>query len=550
MNKLNINIQRLEGEFMNLVAVNSRNNKNRLVCFIICVLLIFTIFVNSAIEAYAVPLLAIPIVITAVAALTTLLIASGVTSESGGVSGIKDAASEIYNEMDEAMKGIFDRAAQRAQFVDNLTGLALASMPEVDYTAFKSWFTNRYVSGTTQVTVSTFTPAHPFQAPLIASGVSIPESIQELLDNATGGVIYINTDGQVAFFLGSGFSFSRQLVGDGVSNILQGSTVIGWYSTSEPYIHMTTPWRMVCGKNFEGQFNAGLTQSVSGLVPGFPTDWHDTKITTSSQTYTTVSDSRYSPMTNPIAADLAGDVKWKFPTQEFDGPDTTVGVPATSAEDPLALDDIIVGYGSMEAYFEAGNVIVLGDGTVLQKGDGLSIDSVRDLSRAQSLPAEAVPAADAPPWTSSIPDIPIIGTVVKGIWDLLSRLLDFLKSILNAIKNLISTIIEYLANILSALLPKFPPGIVAFFSALLALLIAIIGLFGKIIIFIGQLYTIPASSAMIHPTMIQGLEWARGFDSQTGVNLYGLVTGVISIVLGVVVFKLIRKMIAGIGTAD
>lgn len=124
----------------------------------------------------------------------------------------------------------------------------------------------------------------------------------------------------------------------------------------------------------------------------------------------------------------------------------------------------------------------------------------------------------------------------------------------NGIKALLNTIISALSGVFSWENNPFGKGIApkigAFFNPLLALLIAIMHLIAKIIIFIGNIANIPASSAMLHPSMIVGLNWARGFTTAGGVNLFGLIQGVISIVLGIVVFKQIRRIIAGIGTAS
>lgn len=148
----------------------------------------------------------------------------------------------------------------------------------------------------------------------------------------------------------------------------------------------------------------------------------------------------------------------------------------------------------------------------------------------------------------------VLGSIkglLNGLWD---GVLSGVGTITGAISAAVSTIIASLADLTEPFKWQKPGGpiggLFAFFNPLLALLIAIMALIAKILIFLGQLYNIPSSSAMLHPTMIQGINWARGLNSAGGVNLYGLVTGVISIVLGIVVFKLIRNMIAGIGSAS
>lgn len=127
---------------------------------------------------------------------------------------------------------------------------------------------------------------------------------------------------------------------------------------------------------------------------------------------------------------------------------------------------------------------------------------------------------------------------------------------LNAISSAVTTIITAIStpfNWIPKAPPEIPAGIAGFFPNILALLIAIMGFIAKAIIFIGQLSSIQPSTSMLNSTMIQGLEWARGFHTDGGVNLYSLVTGVITVMYGLFIFKLLRKIVTGIGetsTAD
>lgn len=166
----------------------------------------------------------------------------------------------------------------------------------------------------------------------------------------------------------------------------------------------------------------------------------------------------------------------------------------------------------------------------------------------------------------TIPDGSVDSDGTIGIWEWLKNLynlvkngiLGFLKMIIDALKwvimALISGINAIIENIMSLTdiprnwIPKIPPGITNFFSSLIALILALMRLFGIAIIFIGDLYNIPATTSMINADIITGIEWARGL-TYNGVNLYGLVMGISNVILFAVVFKLIRKIILGIGSA-
>jgi len=84
----------------------------------------------------------------------------------------------------------------------------------------------------------------------------------------------------------------------------------------------------------------------------------------------------YSPDVNPVPADSDGNVNITMPYT--DAPDTNVEIPAdNSIDDPVSLETVINGYGSIDGFFDAGGKITLSDGTVLSGETGEN-----DLSRS------------------------------------------------------------------------------------------------------------------------------------------------------------------------
>lgn len=89
--------------------------------------------------------------------------------------------------------------------------------------------------------------------------------------------------------------------------------------------------------------------------------------------------------------------------------------------------------------------------------------------------------------------------------------------------------------------PVIPPSLGDFFNPLLALIIAILNFFARGILWLAQLMGIQASTEMLTPPMVDGIEWAQTIGYQ-GVTLFGMVRATAGVMLGLLVFKLFKRI--------
>lgn len=535
----------------------------QIMIIVICFALVLTMVINNTIESYAfVP--AIPIIIAGVAVVGALLIAMGANSDT-----IEESASYVYNTMESSLKDAIDNASQMAEFYDSMYGLGRIVIGSALADLFQDHVDSVYPDNELTYTFNGFVNTYPALGILFRGSEYplVPASVITTLSGYTNGYIgkYESTTSAGVYYYQANSATSVNLYIDEYGGACDldwsnssGSHILSFTNTDttgarqvwdnprfHTYIGSTTSnFRgFVCGKgSFQITFGQYSTSTWGELVPAVPminisgVDRPAPIVLATNQVISRVNpDYSFDAMPlEPINED--GEVAVSVPVSSNVG--GTVSAPTST----VTIEQVAQAYGSLDIFFENGGTITLEDGSVISKQSTYipTAETVRDTTT--SLPTEVVKGATSTgEWETEIPVI---------------------SSLVGAISTGVATISQYLATTFADFAnpfnwsnktpsgPGFISGLWAFFAALLALLIAIMGLIGKVIIFIGQLYTIPPSSAMLHPTFVQGIEWARGFNSQTGVNLYGLITGVISIVLGIVVFKLIRKIITGIGTVD
>lgn len=125
----------------------------------------------------------------------------------------------------------------------------------------------------------------------------------------------------------------------------------------------------------------------------------------------------------------------------------------------------------------------------------------------------------------------------------------WLSALWAALMSLLASIADIPGNVADSIqgrFPQLPPGVVMFFPNILALILALMGLFAKGLIFLLDIYNIPPSTAMLNENIIQGINWARNL-SFNGISLYSLIMVACNLMLGLLVFKLIKKIVLSIG---
>lgn len=526
----------LEVDGMNLLEIQRHEKQKKVICMVISFLLIFAVVVSSYIQAdaFAPAVVLVPAVVV-LAILTAYGISAGT---SGDIETLGDLATAMYEEMSGDIKSLIDSKASNAILAAHTFGMVKMALSQGEKEIVDQWFLSEFPVDAGDAQVGDYIP--PDFLPYIYTGTMVGLHDQMYSDYLAGAV----SDGSGMLIMSgnpeymTGFKGYSAAEGNVKVRFLSSDTLQVGVTSGHLYFAASnyTPNNQI--ESFSGTSQSyGYLVSVIGDVTVMNAAWQPIGVISGGVFTPYEKVEEYNPENYPLVPDASGDYTFSVPVGEVADGAIDIPLPESDIEHPISLDDVISAYGSLQAFLDAGYVITLGDGTTISGAQG-----IRDYTRATDVPTGYVEGS------TGVSDIPWIRSLVGSIKGVLEGISSRVGAIAATIAATVSIPFDWTKKVPGG--PGFVSGIWGFFAVLLALLIAIMGLIAKVVIFIGQLYTIPASSAMIHPTMIQGIEWARGFDSQTGVNLYSLITGVISIALGIVCFKLLRKIITGIGTAS
>jgi len=164
-----------------------------------------------------------------------------------------------------------------------------------------------------------------------------------------------------------------------------------------------------------------------------------------------------------------------------------------------------------------------------------------------------IPTAIGTSGSITIPDIrtvdPEAGVGTNPLGGLFGLALAPLYTVLQWIQALLAafwtTIVSVLDTVLGRWIPAIPAAIGRMFSPLLALLIALIALFGRVFVFLLALMAIPPDSSGLPANVLAGLAWARSIEFRE-IGLIAMLTGAANVVFGVIIFRGLRRIFGGV----
>lgn len=363
--------------------------QNRMISILLVIILVLLLIFNSYIQAEAIAPL---VVYSGLAVASALLVACGYYGLSAS------DVSRAWDSMGQSLRSGLSSAAQNFRQSASNFAIARGIISSVVYNEFASWFNLNAKDGSlanagsglmdfTSLKANWVYPAPiDFEtvdvggiAMLKATGSSYAYRIV-IYNPVLGGKVDWHSSNKVILFESSTPFYLTRLnsSSQGLRIQTDGNFVKTTFNADGGEVHSSA----ASGSGYTGESlylnditNTGYYYSNS------PLKFEENGALLGLLFYTAVtSDAQYRPSYSPVANPLTADSDGNFPISMpyTDAPDTNVAIPEdNSIDNPVSLQTVIDGYGSIDGFFESGGVITLTDGTVISGSTG-----VNDLTRS------------------------------------------------------------------------------------------------------------------------------------------------------------------------
>lgn len=153
------------------------------------------------------------------------------------------------------------------------------------------------------------------------------------------------------------------------------------------------------------------------------------------------------------------------------------------------------------------------------------------------LPATVPTSVGTLPLTKEVvlpdPNIGVIAGVVGGLYALLTTIKGAVGGIATAVGTLTGTLVA-----------RFMPTLMGFFNPFLQLVAALIGLFARIMRFLGDIWNVPPTTVLLDRSLVQGIQFVRDMQLPIlGVTVRQIIETTASVVLALVSVQFIRRQL-------